>query len=174
AALAGSLRRAAAAVPRVLLTSRRSALTSLVAWDAVATDHASVATVLEGVPGRAALFIEDAPSFAGSPAEAALLALAARATRGECLIVSEAETREWHASYGLLGPLKASRTGLVLAPDTHDGDLIFQTPFARLHRREFPPGRAVWVTSGRPQRVQLPLAPLLLNDTMSGQGAVLR
>lgn len=53
--------------------------------------------------------------------------------------------------------VRNGRRGLVLQPDHLDGDPLFRTPFPRMARSEFPPGRGVVVESGRIRRVQVPL-----------------
>lgn len=163
AALGLSLRGAGVAKKMLLLTSARSQLTSVVDWDGVASDGTSAMALIDaelstGEPLEGlVVFIEGAADFSTSLAEMSLSTLATRAKRGECLIVSDGDTSEWHTGFGLMGALKASRRGVVLAPDTHDGEMIFKTPFPRLQRREFPPGRAMYVVSGKTVRVQLPL-----------------
>lgn len=163
AALALSLKRSEAVTKMVLLSSPRSVLSSLINWDEVATDPISTAALVDSLLSSGepldglAVFVEGVSELSNSMAEMALNTLASRAKRGECLIVSDGDTTEWHTGFGLIGALKASRRGVVLAPDMHDGEMIFKTAFPRLQRREFPPGRAMYVLSGKAVRVQLPL-----------------
>jgi S-DNA-T family DNA segregation ATPase FtsK/SpoIIIE len=49
----------------------------------------------------------------------------------------------------------AERTGVVLQPDQEHGLQLFKTPFPKIARAEFPPGRALHVTRGVVTRVQL-------------------
>ncbi len=163
ASLALSIRRAGLAKRMLLLTSSRTPLSTIIEWDNVATDGTSAMALIDGLMSNGeplddiAVFIEGAVDFSTSMAEMSLSSLATRAKRGECLIVSDGDTSEWHTGFGLMGALKSSRRGVVLAPDTHDGEMIFKTPFERLQRKEFPPGRAMYVVSGKSLRVQLPL-----------------
>ena len=162
AALALALRRSATTSTLLLLTHTRSMLTNIVDWDGIATDANSATTLVETHLAREdhldglVVFVEGVADFAGSPAETSLVALSTRAKRGECLIVSEGESHEWNTSFGLVGALKSGRKGVVLAPDTHDGEMMFRTPFPTFRRREFPAGRAMYVHSANSVRVQLP------------------
>jgi len=72
-------------------------------------------------------------------------------------VIAEAETSAWQASYSLFGQIKSGRHGILLQPDTNDGDIILKTPFPRVSRSEFPPGRGLLVERGKVVRVQLPL-----------------
>lgn len=163
ASIAVALKRAGAVKRLLLLSSSLSPLASIIEWDAVATDGMSAMALIDDVLSTGesleglAVFIEGAVDFSTSMAEMSLSSLATRAKRGECFIVSDGDSNEWHTGFGLMGALKASRRGLVLAPDTHDGEMVFKTPFPRMQRREFPPGRAMYVASGKSVRVQLPL-----------------
>lgn len=162
-ALAHSLKRSGTVKKMALLAPANSRLTQSVPWDAVASDGTSAMALIDQLVSgddplsEVAVFIEGAADFSTSLAEMPLNDLANRAKRGECLIISDSDTSEWHTGFGLMGALKATRRGVVLAPDAHDGEMIFKTPFPRLQRREFPPGRAMYVASGKAIRVQLPL-----------------
>lgn len=162
-ALAHSLKRAKKATRFVLLGAARSVLSSKFPWDQVVAGGTNSMILVdellaneEGLDG-VAVFIEGVSDYAASVVEMSLSSLVKRAKAGECLIVSEADTSEWQSSFGLMGEVKSSRRGLILSPDTHDGEIVFKTPFPRLQRREFPPGRAIYVHSGKIVRVQLPL-----------------
>jgi S-DNA-T family DNA segregation ATPase FtsK/SpoIIIE len=56
----------------------------------------------------------------------------------------------------VLGEWKAGRQGIVLKPDTYDGDTIFKTPFGRVKRSDFPVGRGIFVQAGRSVTMQIP------------------
>jgi S-DNA-T family DNA segregation ATPase FtsK/SpoIIIE len=58
----------------------------------------------------------------------------------------------------MLGELKATRRGIVLMPDTFDGDSIFKVSFPRISRNESPPGRGFYVNGAQVVKVQVPLA----------------
>ena len=74
------------------------------------------------------------------------------------LLVSEGEVSALISGYGLLGHVKSSRTGLALQPQETDGTILFRTDFPRI-RGDFPPGRALAVTLGRPELVQIGMPP---------------
>jgi S-DNA-T family DNA segregation ATPase FtsK/SpoIIIE len=54
--------------------------------------------------------------------------------------------------------VKAARRGIVLMPDTFDGDAVFKVPFPRIARNESPVGRGFYVNGAQVQKVQVPLA----------------
>jgi S-DNA-T family DNA segregation ATPase FtsK/SpoIIIE len=61
------------------------------------------------------------------------------------------------SGFGLIGDFKAGRRGIVLKPDSFDGDAIFKVPFPKVKRAVFPEGRGIFVQAGRAVTVQLPL-----------------
>jgi DNA segregation ATPase FtsK/SpoIIIE, S-DNA-T family len=161
-AIAESLVRADPAVRRYYIGSARSALRTAVAWTDAATDAGSVTRLVDailqderGLDG-VAVFLEGAADYATSIAEMSLSDLVKRARRGDGLFVAEGETSDWTTGFGLLGDIKSARRGVVLGPDTHDGEVVLKTPFPRLLSREFPPGRAMLAARGRTARVQFP------------------
>lgn len=162
AVIAESLHRTAPETEVYLLCSARSPLAARDGWAGVATSG-TAASALAGELSRrdsldnVAVLIEGTPEFAASLAELSLADLVKRAKRGEGLVVADAETGEWNTGFGLMGDLRAARRGLILQPDSHDGDVVFKTPFPRLVKRDFPPGRGLLVTSGKSAPVQLPL-----------------
>ncbi len=107
---------------------------------------APVAVLLEGVA-------ELADGLADPPLQDLVKLLLAE----DHLVVAEGETSTLSSSYGLLGLVKTSRTGLALQPDEMDGNMIFRTDFPRINRAEFPPGRAIFVRSGKAELVQVAL-----------------
>lgn len=62
------------------------------------------------------------------------------------------------AGWGLVAEVKAARKGIVLMPDTYDGESVFKVPFPRITRSESPPGRGLAVAGAQVQKVHLPLA----------------
>ncbi|MCR2826469.1 hypothetical protein, partial [Microbacterium sp. zg.Y909] len=98
-----------------------------------------------------------ASEYATSLAEMPLSDFAKRVKRGDGLLVAEGETSDWTTGFGLLGDIKSARRGVVLQPDTHDGEVVLKTAFPRLLKREFPVGRAMLAASGKTVRVQFPL-----------------
>ena len=163
-AMAESLRRADPTVRRYYVGSSRSPLRDAVAWDGVATDGGSASRLInellqdeQGLAG-VAVFLEGASEYATSLAEMPLSDFAKRVKRGDGLLVAEGETSDWTTGFGLLGDIKSSRRGVVLQPDTHDGEVVLKTAFPRLLKREFPLGRAMLAAGGKTVRVQFPLA----------------
>ncbi|MBD7956949.1 FHA domain-containing protein [Microbacterium sp. Sa4CUA7] len=162
-AMAEAVRRAHPGVRRYYIGSARSTLRDAVAWDDTAVDGGSASRLindllqdergLEGV----AVFLEGASEYATSLAEMPLSDFAKRVKRGDGLLVAEGETSDWTTSFGLLGDIKSSRRGVVLQPDTHDGEVVLKTAFPRLLKREFPAGRAMLAASGKTVRVHFPL-----------------
>ena len=111
----------------------------------------------EDVTDRLVIVIEKFTQFAGTPAEKPLSELAQRVNRSDHLLITEADVSELGSGFGLVGDMKGGRKGIILKPDTHDGDNIFKTPFPRVARHEFPDGRGLYVQNGSVSRVQLPL-----------------
>jgi S-DNA-T family DNA segregation ATPase FtsK/SpoIIIE len=86
-----------------------------------------------------------------------LATLVNRAGKGEAFLVVAGELGEWSSSFGLLGDIKAARRGVVLQPETIDGEIVLKVPFPRLARGEFPVGRGILAQRGKLVRVQFPL-----------------
>ena len=74
----------------------------------------------------------------------------------EHLLIGEAEISRASGSIGVLGEWKTARQGIVLKPDTYDGEAIFKTPFGRVKRSDFPVGRGIFVQAGRAITMQMP------------------
>jgi S-DNA-T family DNA segregation ATPase FtsK/SpoIIIE len=77
--------------------------------------------------------------------------------RSDHFLLAEAETSAWGTSWPLLGEVKNGRRGVILQPESLEGDLLLKTPLPRMQRSEFPAGRAVYIAKGGFERVQLPL-----------------
>ena len=104
------------------------------------------------------LVVESITDFLGGPAEQALTEAVKAARRADHLVLAESETSTWGSAWPLVSEVRNGRRGLVLQPDHLDGDALFRTPFPRMARAEFPPGRGVVVESGKARRVQVPVA----------------
>ena len=104
------------------------------------------------------LVIESITDFLGGPAEQALTEAVRAARRADHFVLAESETSTWGSAWPLVAEVRNGRRGLVLQPDHLDGDALFRTPFPRMARAEFPPGRGVVVESGKIRRVQVPVA----------------
>jgi len=109
-------------------------------------------------PGESVVLIVEAiADYLGTPAEAPLTDAIKRAKRSGHFVVAEADSASWSSSWPLLTEVRSGRRGLSLQPDQMEGDMLFRTPFPRVTRTEFPPGRGLVVQAGRVKRVQLPL-----------------
>ncbi|MGN6696345.1 MAG: FtsK/SpoIIIE domain-containing protein, partial [Aquihabitans sp.] len=109
----------------------------------------------EGQPPTRILVIEDA-NRVGNWSEADHIGvLAQRLADAGDAVIAEGETTTLGNTYGLLQVLKAAKTGLVLVPDQYDGESLFKTPFPKLSRADFPPGRGLYVRDGRARKVQV-------------------
>ena len=162
AAIGEALRRWSPGIPRYYVGNRRSPVHAAAGWTEVALDADDAAALARAIlpslaaPDRAAVVVvEGLSDFLGGPAEQALTDVVRAARRGDHVVVAEAETSAWGSSWPLVAEVRAGRRGLVLQPDHLDGDALFRTPFPRMGRAEFPPGRGVYVEAGRLRRVQV-------------------
>lgn len=108
---------------------------------------------------RMVIVVENAIEFGDTDAERPLKELMQAINRSDHLLIGEGDVSLMASGYGLVGELKAGRRGIVLKPETYDGDSIFKVPFPRVQRHEFPEGRGIFVENGRAVTVQLPLVP---------------
>lgn len=163
AAIARQLLRAQPGTPSLFLGSNRSPAKSAVPWTATAADGISGTAavgeiVAEAEKGRRPVVaVEGVAEFASSLLEMPLSDLVKRATRGELLLLFTGDTSEWTSNFGLLGEIKQARRGVVLQPETIDGELVLKSPLPRIGRGEFPVGRGVLAQRGKIVRVQFPL-----------------
>ncbi len=166
--LAQSLANVQPEVPRVLLSARATPLAGLSLWKATVSGTDRVVDFLnnqlkaylstEANPGqpRVAVFIEQFPELAASMADAALAEAVKLARRHGHLLVGAGETASFSGFNSSLPELKGSRQGMLLQPETNDGDLL-KVGLPRLRAADFPAGRGYWVTGGNAYKVQLPL-----------------
>ncbi|MGF6823668.1 S-DNA-T family DNA segregation ATPase FtsK/SpoIIIE [Microbacterium sp. ZKA21] len=108
---------------------------------------------------RIMIVIEDIPHLADGPADRPMRALLQAMNNSDHLLVGEAEITRASGSIGVLGEWKTGRQGIVLKPDTYDGESIFKSPFGRVKRSDFPVGRGIFVQAGRAVTMQMPLVP---------------
>lgn len=101
------------------------------------------------------IVIEGIGEFLNTEADYPLVELLKTARGAEATIIAEGETPTLGGSWPLLSPVKSPRHGVVLQPDGIDGDTLFNTSFGRISRADFPPGRGMYVRSGRASRVQV-------------------
>ena len=109
--------------------------------------------------GRILIVVEDMPHLADGAADRPMRALLQAMNDSEHLLVGEAEISRASGSIGVLGEWKSGRQGIVLKPDTYDGEAIFKTPFGRVKRSDFPVGRGIFVQAGRAITMQMPFVP---------------
>ena len=166
--LAESLRNWSPDTALVHLSARPSSLANLPIWTAStsgATDVQRYVTeklkpYLEQAAGAkpsVAVFVEYYPEFGGSLAESALQEMAVLARRNGHPLFVDGEPSGFGGFQGFLAEVRQARTGLVLQPDQNDGDNLFRTPFPRIRRADFPPGRGFWVKAGKVHKVQIPM-----------------
>jgi S-DNA-T family DNA segregation ATPase FtsK/SpoIIIE len=124
----------------------------------LSTDLLELVTA-EHSDGRIVIVIEDIPHLADGPADRAMRALLQAMNNSEHMLIGEAEVSRATGSIGVLGEWKVGRQGIVLKPDTYDGDSIFKTSFGRVKRSDFPVGRGMFVQAGRAITMQVPLVP---------------
>lgn len=167
-ALATLVASAAAALPGAELHyfgNRRSVLAAWPGWQTRSTsadEIAAQATRLTGeLPLRPAgspkvvVVLESAGDFVSGPADLALQGLAKVCLTEDQWLVAEGEVSTLKTGIGFLGVVKSSRRGLALLPDQESGVAMFNTPFPRINRNDFPPGRGLLVGSGRTSVVQV-------------------
>lgn len=82
----------------------------------------------------------------------ALIDAVKKAKRNGHLVVAEGDTSQWNSSWPLLQEVRSARTGLILQPDSMDGELILRTPTPKVRRGEMPVGRGYWVSAGLPSK----------------------
>ncbi len=169
--IAEALRRDRPVIELVYIGDGRSELAALGDFDRVVitdgeleqnlADLVSVIKAAEGAPGSMAVFFEDAPRLSGLPQDPRLVEVFEAAARTAQIVVADGETSaSVSSSWGLMKSLKASRHGIALIPDQYDGDALFKTPFPPTSRKDYPPGRGLYVRSGRVSRLQLALPGL--------------
>jgi S-DNA-T family DNA segregation ATPase FtsK/SpoIIIE len=145
--------------------SRRSELKDFRPWVRSATkaeDEKELATELadlvvsDAAAGRILIVIEDMPHLADGPADRPMRALLQAMNNSDHMLIGEAEISRASGSIGVLGEWKSGRQGIVLKPETYDGDAIFKSPFGRVKRADFPVGRGIFVQAGRAITMQMP------------------
>ena len=102
--------------------------------------------------------VESLADFQSTPADGAIVELVKVVRRSGHFVLAESETSTWSSSWPIFGEIKAGRRGLLLQPESVEGDTILRTSFPRVARSEFPVGRGLLVQGGKAVRVHLPLA----------------
>ena len=106
--------------------------------------------------GRILIVIEDIPHLADGAADRPMRALLQAMNNSDHMLIGEAEISRASGSVGVLGEWKTGRQGIILKPDTYDGESIFKTAFSRVKRSDFPVGRGIFVQAGRMVTMQMP------------------
>lgn len=168
AAIARQVLRARADTPAYYIGDRRSPVQDAAAWTGTAESASTAMALLSAIEEAAdrvaaggavpMLVLEGIGEFASSMIEMNLSTIVKRAGRGEVFFVVVGEMSEWTTNFGLLGEIKSARRGVVLQPETIDGDVVLKTPFPRLVRGELPVGRGILAHRGKTVRIQFPLA----------------
>ncbi|WP_084631045.1 FtsK/SpoIIIE domain-containing protein [Demequina aestuarii] len=167
--LAQSLRRWRRDMPLYYLGARRSQLRGWQGWTAAAGEAQELEGLDEAIERAVAgehpiaLVVESAADFADTPSDSRLQGWLRRARMGDLLIIAESDSSDFGGYGALKTELRSARRGMVLRPETPDGDAILKTSFPRVSRAEFGQGRGLWAASGRVARLQVPL-PLPADD----------
>jgi S-DNA-T family DNA segregation ATPase FtsK/SpoIIIE len=165
--IANALRRAEPRRELYYIGSSRSILLGAVPWEETATTPEAAAALAqrltamaqdEGDAERFGLLVESIPDFLQGAADMPLVALIKAVRRSDHFLVADGDTSAWTSSWPLYSEIKSARRGLLLQPETMEGDLILKTPLPRVTRSEFPPGRGFYIDRGKAVRVQLPMA----------------
>ncbi|MET0977005.1 MAG: FtsK/SpoIIIE domain-containing protein [Leifsonia sp.] len=147
---------------------RRAQLGSSAPWMRSATTIEDVKTLAkelvavvgdEEIPGRIMVVVEGVTQFADTEAERPLKELFQAINRSDHFLIGDADVSSLSSGFGFIGDFKAGRRGIALRADAFDGDSVFKTPFPKVKRSDFPPGRGIFVQNGRIATVQLPLVP---------------
>lgn len=99
--------------------------------------------------------IENVQDFGAAMSDGPLIQAIKLGKRNGHLLIGEADTQGW-VSGQLVGEIKSARRGLLLAPEGADSQMLFAAASPRMNRADMPPGRGLWVESGRASMVQIP------------------
>jgi S-DNA-T family DNA segregation ATPase FtsK/SpoIIIE len=163
AALVRSIRRADPGLPMIHIGRRRSLALSIADWTATASGDDDVIELARDWCDRATagerfgVIVEGIPDYLSTGAESYLQDLVTACARAGNCVVAEGDTSQLGSSWPLLQAVKVARHGIILQPDQSDGDAVLRTDLPRVSRGEFPPGRGLYVRSGRAVRVQVAL-----------------
>jgi S-DNA-T family DNA segregation ATPase FtsK/SpoIIIE len=149
-----------------LLVGRRSALAGVTDWEERSTDAdeaeklaVRLASLLEQPAATRSddllIVVENVGDFEGLPAEGAVVRLIKAARRAGVPVIAETDTVTAASAWQIYSELKTARAGIVLQPEETDGLSLFRTPFPRVTRSDFPPGRGLLVDAGRAIQVQV-------------------
>jgi S-DNA-T family DNA segregation ATPase FtsK/SpoIIIE len=166
-ALAQSVAQADENARLFFLGTKRSAIKDALPWLGQALTPDSVAELAddltklvadEGVTNRLVIVLDNVVDFQGGQAESELTELVKAINRSDHLLLTDGDVSALSAGWGLVSEVKAVRRGIVLMPDTYDGDSLFKVTFPKISRNESPAGRGFYVNGAQLVKVQLPLA----------------
>ncbi|MCU1474144.1 FtsK/SpoIIIE domain-containing protein [Amnibacterium sp.] len=176
--IARSLARFDPEVALYYLGNRRSPVPHSLDWLDTATTPDDVAALARRISAelamddrparRVAVIVESIADFLSGPADMALVELIKTIKRSDHVIVAESESSTWASSWPLLAEMKTARRGIVLQPETLEGDTILRTTFPRVARASFPTGRGLAALGRGAVRVQLPKAEFTLARPVPG------
>lgn len=162
--LVESARQSLAGAELHYIGSRRSVLAQWSNWTTTSTTAEEITETAQSLADRllassgdprTVVVVERAGEFVMGAAESALQALAKACNEAGHWFIAEGEMSTVRSTSGFLGIVKSTRTGLVLQPDQDTGLGLFSTPFPRIRRVDFPPGRGFLVSKGRAGIVQV-------------------
>jgi len=117
--------------------------------------------IVTGAASRYAVIVEGIAEFLQTSADQAIVELARQVKRHGHFLAAENEVAGWAGSWPLFAEVKNGRRGLLLQPDSAEGELLLRTPLPRAMRSDLLPGRGAYVERGRATRVQIPhLVPI--------------
>ncbi|MEW1963132.1 FtsK/SpoIIIE domain-containing protein [Microbacterium sp. NPDC077644] len=122
-------------------------------------EHLTELVTSDTTEGRILIVIEDIPHLADGPADRQMRTLLQAMNNSDHMLIADAEISRASGSIGVLGEWKTGRQGIILKPDTYDGESIFKTAFSRIKRSDFPVGRGIFVQAGRLVTMQMPFVP---------------
>ncbi|MGL4339161.1 MAG: FtsK/SpoIIIE domain-containing protein [Rhodoglobus sp.] len=153
-------------ITRFYFGHARSSISTIAGWEATARtveDATGLAKELIATmadpdqKGKIVVVIEQIGDFLSSAADSSLVELIKAVKRSDHFLIADSESSGWGSSWPLLAEVKSGRTGLLLQPETIEGDTILKTSLPRITRSDFPPGRGYFIARGKTSRVQLPL-----------------
>jgi DNA segregation ATPase FtsK/SpoIIIE, S-DNA-T family len=112
--------------------------------------------------------VEGVSEFVNSPADQPLQELLKQVRNRRKFAIVEGETGSVMSSWPLLVAARSGQSGVCLQPDQSDGMQIFKTPFPRVARSEFPPGRGLLVANGKATLVQVALPEMAEGEVAEG------
>jgi S-DNA-T family DNA segregation ATPase FtsK/SpoIIIE len=105
---------------------------------------------------RMLIVVEDVPHLGDGAAERAVRLMFKALRDSDHMLIGDADVSRATAGVGVMGDWKQNRQGIVLKPDTYDGDAIFKLAFGKVKRGDSPVGRGIFVQGGRATTVQTP------------------